>query len=560
MSPRLARIRTWFASTFGLAALGALLYWAALPPLDLWLLGWAAPLAWIALIQRPELSGRRPYRTLWLVGWLFWLAAIHWLRLPHPATILGWIALSFYLGVYLPLFVGLSRVAVHRLRIPVILAAPVVWTGLELARAHVITGFSMGALGHTQYRWISLIQIADLAGAYALDFLVMFVAACAARMFFAEPGGRRVVWPLLPAVVLLAATLGYGMLRLEQGRQATPGPATRVALIQGSFDSVLHPTETEVSAAQQRYLDLTRQALDRYGRVDLIVWPESMYRDLVNGAWFSLQTPVKIPRGWQVSEAQFQTELERVVDTNRRFVGEVARRWDAALLLGVATEDYGPRGPKVYNSALFVSRQGQLGPRYDKIHCVMFGEYTPLVDWLPWLEKLTPLTGDSAAGTQPVAWDLEHLRIAPSICYESSLAHVIRDQVATLAAAGREPDVLVNLTNDGWFWGSSELDMHLACAVFRAVECRKPLLIAANTGFSAWIDADGRIVAQGPRRAEGTLLAEVRPDRRRSVYLGSGNWPARLCLLGCLVLTAVALRDRWRRRRPGEPANQAHPL
>ena len=89
--------------------------------------------------------------------------------------------------------------------------------------------------------------------------------------------------------------------------------------------------------------------------------------------------------------------------------------------------------------------------------------------------------------------------------------------------------MLVNLTNDGWFWGSSELDMHLACGVFRAVECRKPLLIAANTGFSAWIDGDGRIRRQGPRRDADTLLAEVRLDPRSSWYLAHGDWPA-----GCL--------------------------
>ena len=84
--------------------------------------------------------------------------------------------------------------------------------------------------------------------------------------------------------------------------------------------------------------------------------------------------------------------------------------------------------------------------------------------------------------------------------------------LATLPAEWREPDVLVNLTNDGWFWGSSELDMHLVCGVFRAVECRKPFLIAANTGISAWIDANGRIVCRGPKRKTDTLLAEVAPD------------------------------------------------
>lgn len=548
MSPRFSQVRNCLASTFGLALVGAVIYWAALPPLDLWPLGWAAPLPWLVLILRPELCGRRPYRSLWLVGFLFWLAAIHWLRLPHPATILGWIALSAYLGVYLPLFIGLSRVAVHRLRVPLIVAAPVVWTGLELARAHVITGFSMGALGHTQYRWLSLIQISDLGGAYAVDFLLVLVAAALAGLIF--PGGqRRVVWPLVPAALVLLAALGYGLLRLEQGKSTSAGPVTRVALIQGSLDSVLHPSPEDLEAGQRRYLELTRQALARYGQVDLIVWPESTFQILNRGVWLHLQPEAKVPDDWDRPASEFRPQIEELVDADHRLVAEAADRWKAALLVGVGAVDFGPRGEKVYNSALFVSRQGEVGPRYDKVHCVMFGEYTPFVDWIPWLEKLTPLTGNAAAGTEPRAWDLEHLRIAPSICYESSLAHVIHDQVTTLAAEGREPDVLVNLTNDGWFWGSSELDMHLACAVFRAVECRKPLLIAANTGFSAWIDGDGRIVARGPRRAEGTLLAEVRPDNRRSPYLRYGNWPARLCLLACLGLTGVGVWDRWQRRR-----------
>jgi apolipoprotein N-acyltransferase len=126
------------------------------------------------------------------------------------------------------------------------------------------------------------------------------------------------------------------------------------------------------------------------------------------------------------------------------------------------------------------------------------------------------------------------------------LSHVIRRQVGELAAAGTPPDVLVNLTNDGWFYGSSELDMHLVCGVFRAIECRKPLLIAANTGFSAWIDGNGRVLAQGPRRAPDTLLADVQVDLRHSLYLVYGDLPAGICLAGCVAVAIVGLA--WRRK------------
>ena len=146
-------------------------------------------------------------------------------------------------------------------------------------------------------------------------------------------------------------------------------------------------------------------------------------------------------------------------------------------------------------------------------------------------------------------------RIAPNICYETVLSRVVRRQVNALTAEGREPDILINLTNDGWFWGSSELDLHLACGVFRAVECRKPLLIAANTGFSAWIDGDGRIEAQGPRRAEEVIVAQPRLDRRRSWYLDHGDWFAGACLAVTIAVAAAGCAGRVcrARERPMQP-------
>ena len=104
--------------------------------------------------------------------------------------------------------------------------------------------------------------------------------------------------------------------------------------------------------------------------------------------------------------------------------------------------------------------------------------------------------------------------------------------------------------NDGWFWGSAELDQHLACGVFRAVECRKPLLVAANTGFSAWIDADGRIRSQAGRQQSQFLIAEPRLDDRQGCYVNQGDWLAGICLTFSLGLALVALLDRKRKGGP----------
>jgi hypothetical protein len=177
---------------------------------------------------------------------------------------------------------------------------------------------------------------------------------------------------------------------------------------------------------------------------------------------------------------------------------------------------------------------------YAKMHPVMFGEYVPLAERFPFLYRLTPLAAGLTAGREPVAVTIAGTRVAVNICYETALPEAVRTLVLELGRQGGRPDVIVNLTNDGWFWGSSELDMHLTAAIFRAVEVRTPLVIAANTGFSASIDGAGRLLARGPRRATGTLRVRVRPDGRTSPWLAWGSLP----LAACVAIAAVALLSR----------------
>ncbi len=523
----------------GWAWAGAALIYLSLPPCDLWPLAWIAPVPWVLLIRRKTWDERRPYLKLWLVGFVFWLGAIHWLRLPHPLTHFGWLALSFYFAFYVPTFIGLGRLAVHRFHVPAILAAPIIWTGLELARGHLLTGMTMGSLAHTQYRWIELIQVSDLVGAYGVSFVVMFVAACIARALPSEEQGRA-FWPIAPAAIVLALVLGYGRFRAAETDRTRPADA-RIALIQGSIDTEFNHDDPAKMRRRifEEFFPLSQEAVKKFGKLDLIVWPETFFIEplltIDNDA--GDRDPQREKIG--LSAEEWRRRLgEWKSDADRAFK-DVAEGLGTRMLLGSDAVRYMAEGTEVRNAAIYVSSSGEILGEYDKMHLVMFGEYIPFADKLKWLYSLTPLSMGITAGEKPAAFQLGSVRFAPNICYESVLPQIIRGQILALKADGREPDLLINVTNDGWFWGSSELDMHLACAVFRAVEFRKPFLIAANTGFSASIDGDGRILVKGPRRAREALLAEVRKDGRGSLYLLYGDWFAGACLAFCLGVGAA---------------------
>ncbi|HZZ73763.1 MAG TPA: apolipoprotein N-acyltransferase, partial [Pirellulales bacterium] len=537
----------WWERTVTLAACGAVLMCVCLPPLDWWPLGWIAPLPWLLLARQEKLGGRRPYLILWLAGFGYLLVSLHWLRLPHPVLYLGWAALCFYLAFYVPLLVALTRIAVHRFRLSIVLAAPLIWFGFELARGHIMTGFTMGTLGHSQYHWLDLIQISDIFGSYGVSALLMFGAACVARML---PWQKRpwTLWPAAPLAMVLAAVLGYGHARRAAADPRAPlGP--RIGLIQGSFDVEVKTDPRMNSVIVRRFYQLSREAEEKAqaagAPLDLLVWPETMYRYPL----YSFVDGFHLPPEWQHTDGTPIRPSELIEDSHEK-IRMLSHALGLPLLIGIERLHGNERGRLLnYNSAILVNRAGEIEPAYDKMHLVMFGEYIPFTDWFPWLYDLTPVSGGAEPGAGPVSYQVGNARIAPNICYETTIPHLIRNQVVELTRRGEEPDILINVTNDGWFRGSNELDMHLACGVFRAVECRKPLLIAANTGFSAWIDANGQIIQQARRQQEDLIVAQPRLEKRASLYLQIGDWPAGACLLFCAFLAGVGLRDVYRARR-----------
>jgi apolipoprotein N-acyltransferase len=292
--------------------------------------------------------------------------------------------------------------------------------------------------------------------------------------------------------------------------------------------------------------------------LDLLIWPETLMLARIrhNEAAALIGSTLIVVGDGDVAMFMPPGNVPKPEVTNLAKELNRGTRARAAFLLGVefqhdhlAEDEHTIESADDYNSSLFIDAHGQVLGRYDKMHAVIFGEYMPLGDYFPWLYQLSPLRDGLCEGKCAQAFELGGVRFCPSICYESILPHEVRGAVARLRAERREPDVLVNQTNSGWFWGSSELDLHLACNVLRAVECRKPMLVAANTGISAWIDDTGAIREQGPRRAEGIVYATVGPLRATSVYTYVGDWPAGLCLIACGLAALIGLQGRWTARR-----------
>jgi apolipoprotein N-acyltransferase len=301
------------------------------------------------------------------------------------------------------------------------------------------------------------------------------------------------------------------------------------------------------------YRALTERALQPPDRPDLVVWPETSYP-------FSLATIAA-----EVDDVELERQVKRFAPsfdaaswraraaTVSSHLHSLADSTGVPILVGATTFEHRAGGHVKYNAALLVVPGRATWQTYAKMHLVPFGEYVPLVKALPWLTVLTPYHGEHvpslAFGPGPRWLDLGPYRLAAAICFEDTVPQVAR-RFFSEVPDGRQPDVLVNLSNDGWFGGSSEHEMHLAASIFRAVELRVPLARAANTGISAIVDGNGRVVQALETLKEGVVSGIVPLDDRTSHYTVWGDWLGLSCLAVTIGLVPLGM-FRSRSTYPG---------
>ena len=436
---------------------------------------------------------------LWYAGTCYWIAdTMHrYGGLSRPVALVMLILFCLYLALYHGVFGFLLSLVAGGEAISrrALLAAPFLWVVVELARTR-ITGFPWNLLGIAQVDNIPLARVAAVTGVYGLSFEIMLVNTAIAAAFLVYRDKRK---------VLLAAALGAAVV-LQAGRWITPPrlPTGRTALLVQENIPILQAADWTKDYFEGTLRDLTWISLNPPGssetqHVDPIIWPES-------------------PAPFYSGDPDFRQAVSNLA--------REAHAWVITGSIGVRNaSQYPERETHVYNSAALISPSGHWVSRYDKVHLVPFGEYVPFKNVLPFMDMLTKEVGDFQRGWSRAPLKADGSEIGVFICYES----IFPDEVRQFVANGAQ--VLVNISNDGWYGDSGAYAQHLSQTRMRGIENGRWLLSDTNTGVTASIDPYGRIVARAERKVRTVLEAPYALTSVTTFYTRHGDWFAYLCAI-----------------------------
>ena len=292
----------------------------------------------------------------------------------------------------------------------------------------------------------------------------------------------------------------------DTGRWITPPrlPTDRTALLVQENIPILQAADWTKDYFEGTLRDLTWISLNPPGssetqHVDPIIWPES-------------------PAPFYSGDPDFRQAVSNLA--------REAHAWVITGSIGVRNASQSPeRETHVYNSAALISPSGDWVSRYDKVHLVPFGEYVPFKNVLPFMDMLTKEVGDFQRGRSRAPLEADGSKIGVFICYES----IFPDEVRQFVANGAQ--VLVNISNDGWYGDSGAYAQHLSQTRMRAIENGRWLLSDTNTGVTASIDPYGRIVARAERKVRTVLEAPYALTSVTTFYTRHGDWFAYLCAI-----------------------------
>ncbi|MEN8133932.1 MAG: apolipoprotein N-acyltransferase [Thermodesulfobacteriota bacterium] len=485
-----------------------------------------APVAWLALvplltaISKRTTSPRQAALFGLISGFAYYPLLLYWItivlgrygNLPLWLSIPALLLLSLYMSLYLAGFAALSC---HlQKRHSLIWIAPTVWVALDFLRGWLFTGFPWFDLAYTQFQTPLLIQIADITGHHGVSFMIVMINTLifhAFRNYHKQHASKSVSdFSFRTAILLVLIILSYSLIKFNLvEKQLAASENLGVAVIQGNISQEQKWLPKFQRQTLGKYLELSSQIIEQE-KPALIVWPETA-----------------LP--FYLKESGLLKDITSLT----------ASRPGLTILTGAPHREKSGAGSttKYFNSAFFIDGDGLRSERYDKQHLVPFGEYVPLKSILPFLAPLVETVADFTPGTTMQPVPCQNARVGVLICFESIFPTLARQQTK----AGSE--LLVNLTNDAWYGRSGAPWQHLSMAVFRAVENRRSLARAANTGVSGFIDPLGRMHELSPLFEDFSAYHDLPIVNIKSVFtFYGGHQVGLLCLLITTILSILTKR------------------
>jgi apolipoprotein N-acyltransferase len=499
------------------------------------------PLNWRQTAALGYLSG-----VIWYLGNCYWIyPTMHtYGGIAQPVAFGILILFSLYLGLYHALFgllVGLVRGSRVRAAGAVVVA-PFLWVAVELARARV-TCVPWDPLGMAAIDNYLLTQLAPFTGVYGISFVIVLVNAQVASYFVFRNRGVRL--QSLAMGLLMAVFLVLGGWHVHRFMPMLANPQQTATLLQENLEVGAQADGLALTSGftttDQMYMSfewlsthptdpfVARRAAGLIGPTQLIVWPES-------------------PAPFQAGEQRFQEQMSTLAQGTHVpvIVGSI----------GVVPDPAQRRGYKLFNSASFFNADGTSGGRYDKIHLVPWGEYVPYKQFFFFTGTLTQGVGDFDRGTQRNVFETGGHKYGTFICYES----IFPDEIRQFVLNGAE--VLVNISNDGWYGDTSAPWQHLNMVRMRAIENHRWILRSTNTGITTAIDPFGRVRERAPRHVRTAILVGFNYENDITFYTRYGDVFAWVCAGITLLLAVFAMLrlyqpedavelSRWRAKSSG---------
>jgi apolipoprotein N-acyltransferase len=491
-----------------LPVLTGLLLVAAFPRIDQGYLAWVAFVPLIVFVAKTNSCARAFWGgflagVVELFGLLIWIPPVL-AQYGGLTPALSWIAyglMVLMLACYPGIACALTRLLINSAGDWSLLAFPAIWVAVEYALNFTpFGGFPWLPAGYSQTNYLRLIQIADVAGVYGVSFLILcFGTALSWALLFSR---RRFSWlPPVAAGALVLAAMAYGI--FEYGRWHNFVPSFRVAMLQGNFspDDGLLPGEPY----RMDYAKLAESL--KVPDPDLLVLPESPS--------FSMYP----------QDEAYRQELDQLA--GRTTLGLVFNN--------VRSRD--ENRVQYFNSAYFLGRDGRILDVYDKIHLVPFGEYIPLKKIFSFTTTISKDVGEFSPGVDFRVVPLQGHPVNALICFEAVFPNLVRQFVR------RGSQLILNLTNDGWYGNSAAPYQHLAIARWRAIETRRYLLRAANTGISAVIEPAGVIQTATELQQKAVCAGRFGFIAHQTVYSRYGDVLVFLCaIIPCGLMVFVQIR------------------